>query len=130
VADADDVRADGGEAELVLHEERLDLDRRLRAAGVVRASVEQTVDHHVEQVPVTVEVVAVEHRPPLDDDDGQVHTEADGSVSVPVLAEEVVVTTRWVVRERVVLRKARVTETREVAADLRSEHVRVERERS
>ena len=50
----------------------------------------------------------------------------DGSVSIPVLEEEIVVTKRTVVRERIVVRKEVATEVQRVEAELRREHVDVD----
>jgi uncharacterized protein (TIGR02271 family) len=61
-----------------------------------------------------------------DADDGQVWHLPDGSVSVPVFEEELVVTKRRVVRERIVVRKERVTEIQTVEADLRRERVELD----
>ena len=61
-------------------------------------------------------------------DSGEIETLADGSVSIPILEEELVVTKRTVVRERIVVRKRTVTEDQRVEADLRKERVVVEPE--
>jgi uncharacterized protein (TIGR02271 family) len=59
-------------------------------------------------------------------DPGEVEILPDGSVSIPVLEEQLVCEKRLVVRERIVVRKETVTEDRMVEADLRREHVAVE----
>jgi uncharacterized protein (TIGR02271 family) len=55
-----------------------------------------------------------------------VETLPDGSISIPVLEEELVVTKRLVVRERIVIRKETRTVTETVEAELRREHVDVD----
>jgi stress response protein YsnF len=54
--------------------------------------------------------VDVEHTPPFEGDQGEVLSLPDGSLSVPVFEEQLVVPPTWVVRERVVLRKTTVTD--------------------
>ncbi len=52
----------------------------------------------------------------------------DGSVSIPILEEELVVTKRTVVRERILIRKRTVTEHQRVEAELRRERVELDSE--
>jgi stress response protein YsnF len=59
-------------------------------------------------------------------DSGQVEQLPDGSVSIPVLEEQLVCEKRLVVRERIIVRKETVTENRVVEADLRRQHVAVD----
>jgi uncharacterized protein (TIGR02271 family) len=65
----------------------------------------------------------VERVPAAEGDSGEVETLPDGSISVPVLEEELVVTKRVVVRERVIVRKRTTTERRRIEAELRKERV-------
>jgi hypothetical protein len=58
-------------------------------------------------------------------DSGEVEVLPDGSVSVPVLEEELVVTKRVVVKERIIVRKQVESETRTVEADLARERVEI-----
>ena len=51
---------------------------------------------------------------------------ADGTVSIPVFEEVLVIEKRLVVRERVLIRKHTVTEEHLVEADLRRERLEVE----
>jgi sporulation protein YlmC with PRC-barrel domain len=51
---------------------------------------------------------------------------SDGSVSIPLFEERLVVRKELVVRERVVIRKRTVTEEHRIEADLRSERIEVE----
>lgn len=50
----------------------------------------------------------------------------DGSVSIPLFEEELVVTRRLVLRERVVIRKELLTDWQLVDVELRREHVAVD----
>jgi uncharacterized protein (TIGR02271 family) len=58
-------------------------------------------------------------------DSGEVETLADGSISIPILEEELVVTKRVVVRERLIVHKDSHVEHRTVGAELRRERVEV-----
>jgi uncharacterized protein (TIGR02271 family) len=73
-----------------------------------------------------VEEADVERMPAAEGDSGEVETLPDGSVSIPVLEEELEVRKRVVVRERIVIRKRTVTEEKHVRAELRRERVEVE----
>jgi stress response protein YsnF len=65
--------------------------------------------------------------PPLDGpDSGEIITLPDGSVSIPVFEEVLVVEKRRRVRERIIVRKETVVEDYVVEADLRKERVSVE----
>jgi uncharacterized protein (TIGR02271 family) len=61
-----------------------------------------------------------------DDDSGEIEVLPDGSVSIPLFEEELVVTRRQVLRERVVIRKELVTDWETVDVELRREHVAFE----
>jgi uncharacterized protein (TIGR02271 family) len=111
------------------HEEELLLETKTVDAGMVRAH--KHVTSEAVAVPTTRHVEHlgnVERVPPNEQDSGQIETLEDGSISIPILEEELVVTKRVVVRERVILQKRVTTEHRLVEADLRSEQLRVEPE--
>lgn len=116
----------GDEAALVRQEEELVTDTVVQEAG--RLGVRKIVEHErVETVvPRGVEHAELEREAPGAADSGEVEILADGSVSIPVFEEELVIERRLVVRERVVVRKHTVTEERRVEADLRRERVEVE----
>ena len=111
---------------VVRHEEELVTDTVVGEAG--RVGVRKLVDHErVETVvPRGVEHAEFERQAPGDADSGEVEILADGSVSIPVFEEELVIEKRLVVRERVIVRKHTVSEERRVEADLRRERVEVE----
>lgn len=50
----------------------------------------------------------------------------DGSVSIPVLEEELVVSKRMVVRERIIIRKRTVSEEQPIEAELRRERLEID----
>jgi len=66
-----------------------------------------------------VEHADLEREAPEEGDSGEVEVLPDGSISIPVFEEELVVEKRLVVRERVIVRKQMVSEDRVVEADLR-----------
>ncbi len=115
------------EASLVRHEEELQLGREATEAGSVRVR-KQVESRTVEEVvPLQVEHFdEVEEREPNEQDSGEIETLPDGSISIPILEEELVVTKRTVVRERVVIRKRTETEQRRVEAELRKERVDID----
>ena len=109
-------------------EEELLVDTRLQEVGDVRFRKE------VDVVPERLLVDrGIEHadvgRLDVGDgagDSGQIETLPDGSISIPVFEERLVVEKRLVVRERIVVRKHTVTEEQVVDADLRRERVVVD----
>ena len=119
-------RPAGDEVSLVRSEEELDVGVLPTEAGRVRARkvVEQ---QRVEEVVARgIEHAQVERVAPEPADSGEVETLPDGSLSIPVFEEQLVVEKRLVVRERVVIRKHTVTEEHLVEADLRRERVEVD----
>lgn len=115
-----------GDSDLVLQQEQLSTATTTESAGSVRAT--KRVTHATETLDVArgSEHADVQHEATTEDDDGEVHVLPDGSVSVPVFEERLVVTKQLVVRERVVLRKHTVYEDHVVTADLRTEHLDVD----
>ena len=111
---------------VVRHEEELVIGTTVQEAG--RVAVRKLVDHErVETVvPRGVERADFQRQAPVEGDSGEVEVLADGSVSIPVFEEELVIEKRLVVRERIIVRKHTVTEERRVEADLLRERVEVE----
>lgn len=111
---------------LVRHEEEVRVGREAREAGSVHVRKRVESRDVEELVPLRVERFdEVERTAPNEDDSGEIETLPDGSISIPILEEELVVTKRTVVRERVVVRKRAETEQRRVEAELRRERVDV-----
>jgi stress response protein YsnF len=115
------------EATTVLHEERAVTGTELHESGRVR------VRKHVETYPVdeviqrsTEHADASEREPALEGDSGEVLTLDDGSVSIPVFEEVLVVTKKLVVRERIIVRKHTVVDEHVLQTELRREHVTVD----
>jgi stress response protein YsnF len=123
---ADDDRDARDEPSVVRHEEELEVGtQETELAARARKYVET---HQVtEVVPRRIEHAGdVERVPPADQDSGEIETLPDGSVSIPILEEELVVTKRTIVRERLVIRKGVETERRRIETDLRKERVEIE----
>ncbi|CAA9255007.1 MAG: hypothetical protein AVDCRST_MAG76-2495 [uncultured Acidimicrobiales bacterium] len=118
--------AERGDGSVVRSEEELELETHAFEAGRVRAR--KLVDYRrAEQVvPRDVEHAELERAAAAETDSGLVETLPDGSVSIPVFEEVLVVEKRLVVRERVIIRKHTVTEEHLVEADLRRERIEVE----
>ena len=115
------------EAEVTLHEERAHTGTETTEAGRVRVRkhvetypVTETVPRNVEHADTSERVAAVEG------DSGEVETLEDGSISIPVFEEVLVVTKRLVVRERVIVRKKTVVDEYTLQTELQREHVTVE----
>ena len=113
--------------ELIRHEEELKIGTQTVESGTVRARKEVTTE--TVSAPVSRQIEEfdnVDRVAPAEQDSGQVETLEDGSISIPILEEELVITKRLVVRERVILRKRVTTEQRVVEAELRREHISIE----
>jgi uncharacterized protein (TIGR02271 family) len=115
--------------ELIRAEEEFDVRAEPVQRGVVgvrkRAETEEVEASYERQIE---EVDDLERAPPAEGDSGEVEVLADGSVSIPVFEERLVVTKQIVVKERVIVRKRTVTETQLVQESLRRERVEVEGE--
>lgn len=111
--------------DLTLAEERLATGTETYRTGSVRARKEIDVEQVEQVVPRGTEHADLERVTALDGDSGQVETLEDGSISIPVFEEQIVVEKRLVVRERVVLRKHTVYEEHKVTAELRRERLEI-----
>ena len=115
------------QAEVTLHEEQAHTGTEVTEAGRVRVRkhvetypVTETVPRNVEHADTSERVAATEG------DSGEVETLEDGSISIPVFEEVLVVTKKLVVRERVIVRKKTVVDEYVLQTDLQREHVTVE----
>lgn len=115
-----------GDAETTLHEERLRVGSETAETSRVRVRKEVETRPVEEVVERGVEHAETERVPAAEGDSGEVETLPDGSVSVPVFEEQIVVEKRLVVRERIVIRKHTLVEEHVVQADVRRERVEVE----
>jgi len=110
------------------HEEELDVGKHLAPVGNVHLEKRVEAERVAQEVPRERERASVERLEASEGDSGEIETLPDGSVSIPVLEEEIVVSKRVVVRERIVVRKEVTTETEHVEAELRREHVEIHEE--
>jgi len=108
------------------HEEELLVETRVTKAGAVRARKSVETEPIEAVVSRDVEEADVERTPAGEGDSGEIETLPDGSISIPVLEEELVVTKRVVVRERIVIRKRTVAQEKRIHAELRKERVELE----
>ena len=112
--------------DIVRSEEQLVVQHNLLESGKIRVK-----KHVVSEAFEAVDERGIEHatieRVPADEgDSGEVEHLEDGSVSIPVLEEELVVTKRVVVRERIIIHKQTEYEPVDLRADLRHEEVEIE----
>lgn len=122
---ADEV-AEGGT--IVRHEDELQIGTREYVDESISITKTVETERYEEVVPRDIEHADTERIAVTEGDSGEIETLPDGSVSVPVFEERVVVTKELVVRERIIVRKRTVSEQYRVEADLRSEHVEVDTE--
>jgi uncharacterized protein (TIGR02271 family) len=118
--DADDER------EVVRREEELEIGRVQREVGQVRMRKVVEERPFEDTVGRGIEHADFERIPAEDDDAGDVRQLPDGSVSIPVFEEQLVVEKRVIVRERVLVRKRVESVPEQVRAELRREVVEVE----
>ena len=112
---------------LTRHEEEVaGVETPWRGVGHVRARKRVVTERVREDVPRAIERVELRREPAPPEDSGEITTLPDGSISIPVYEEELVVTKRKVLRERVIVRKHTVTERQRVRAELRKERVSVD----
>lgn len=117
---------DGGV--VIRHEEQLEVGTRDVALGSVGVSKTVETERFDQVVPRDIEHADTERVAVAEGvaDSGEIETLPDGSISVPVFEERVVVTKELVVRERIIVRKHTVSEQYRVEADLRTEHVEID----
>lgn len=125
-AEHDRTQEPAEQIDLTLAEERLSTGTETYETGSVRARKKIDVERVEQVVPRGTEHADLERVAALDGDSGQVETLEDGSISIPVFEEQIVVEKRLVVRERVVLRKHTVYEEHKVTADLRRERLEID----
>jgi uncharacterized protein (TIGR02271 family) len=118
--------APGDGAEVIRHEEELRIGAEQHELGAVRAEKRVESERVEELADRSVEHADMEREPAADGDSGEVLHLPDGSISIPVFEERLVVSKQLVVRERVVIRKHRTTEQHRIEAELRREHVEIE----
>ncbi len=111
---------------VILHEEQLVVGTQEVDAGSVRARKRVESESVQRTEPRFVEHGEVERVAALENDSGKIETLEDGSVSIPLLEERLVVSKQLFVRERVILRKHKVIEQHVIEAELRTERIDIE----
>ena len=124
--DATMVRHEEEEPTVVRHEEEAWVETQPVHAGSIRVHKTVQTGRFEDVVPRGIEHGDVEREGPLENDSGEIITLPDGSVSIPLLEEEIIVTKRTVVRERVIVRKRTVTEEHTVEAAVRRERISID----
>jgi uncharacterized protein (TIGR02271 family) len=76
--------------------------------------------------PLDFEHLIEERVPVAADDSGEIETLPDGALSIPLYEEELIVTKRTVLRERVIIRKQIAARTQKVETELRREFVEID----
>ena len=97
-----------------------------RGIGFLRARKSVEVTTVDESLPTASEDLDVEHVGVAEGDTGQVETLPDGGVSIPIFEEQLVVTKRVLLKERVVIRKRISEVSQPVRAELRRERVEID----
>ena len=114
------------EGSVVRHEEEASVETRPVHVGSIRVHKTVETGRYEDVVPRGIEQGDVERSGPMENDTGEIITLPDGSVSVPLLEEEIIVTKRMVVRERVIIRKRTVTEEHTIEAAVRRERISID----
>lgn len=110
----------------VVHEEDVRVGTRWEGVGSARFGRKVDTEHVAADFPRLREELAHERVPVADDDSGRIETLPDGSISIPLFEEELVVTRRTILRERVIVRKENVTEWERIEAELKRERFAVD----
>ena len=111
--------------EMALHEERARIEKETRER-VARVSKHVTEEPVHQEIPREIEEAEVERATAGPEDSGEVEVLPNGSLSIPIMEEEVIVTKRTIVRERIIVRKHVRTEQAQVDTTVRRERAVVE----
>jgi stress response protein YsnF len=112
-------------SETAHHEEHQRATQDLRQPGAGGVSKDVGAERVADYFHRDVEAIEMERIDPNEEDSGEIETLPDGSLSIPILEEELVVTKRVVVRERIIIRKQIQKEQVLIEADLRRERVSI-----
>lgn len=118
--------ANDRDASVVRHEQELVIEKSDVPVGSLIARKHVDSYQVDETYPREVEEGSVERVPPDEQDSGEVETLPDGSVSIPVFEEELVITKRRIVRERIIVRKNVRVDHHRVETDLLRERVEID----
>ena len=117
---------DAADSGVVRHEDELEVGVADELYGSVRARKRVETEHVERLEGRAVEHGDVERIAPAEGDSGEMEQLPDGSVSIPLFEERLVVRKELVVRERVVIRKRTITEEHRIEAELRKEQIEME----
>jgi uncharacterized protein (TIGR02271 family) len=106
------------EEELVVTTEQVDAGRVYARKTVEAYDVDETVERYYERA-------EIEYVPANEDDSLEVEELPDGSLSIPILEEQLVVSKRIVARERVILHRRVESEDARIEGQLLRERVEV-----
>lgn len=115
-----------GDDSVVLHDEQATVTKRWAGIGSLRARRVVERQKVRADFPREREQLVQERVPVSEDDSGEIETLPDGSISIPLFEEELVVQREIVLRERVIIRKENVTEWESVREELRRERLEIE----
>ena len=121
----DEAAGSAAGASLIRHEEEPVVETTSKEVGAVR--VRKGVESYTaaEVIPREIEHADVERVGAPEGDSGEIETLPDGSVSIPVFEERLVVKKEKFVRERIIVSKQTVTEEERVELELERERVQV-----
>lgn len=117
---------DVDDVDVVRSEEELQAVAVEREAGRFRLRKVLDEQPFSDEIQRGVEHADIERVAPMVDDSGEIESLPDGSVSIPVFEEQLVVEKRLVVRERILIRKRVVHETEHIDTQLRRELVEID----
>jgi uncharacterized protein (TIGR02271 family) len=115
---------------VVLHEEQASVAKRWEGVGSLHARRVVERGRVRAKFPREREELVQERVPVSEGDSGEIEILPDGSVSIPLFEEELVIRRETVLRERVIIRKENVTEQQRVQAELRRERVEFDQDDS
>jgi len=120
--------ATAGTGKIRVHEEQVTATKTPVETGEVRVRKEVVTEHKTLEVPVQREEVVIERHPVSGHATTGETIHAGEEIRIPVREEEVHVSKQTVAKEEVSVGKRVVTGTEHVAADVRKEQVKIERE--
>ena len=123
-----DTSLEGERAYVIRHEERVAGTDTAGWRGVGHVRARKRIDRVRVDEMLARDVEQIEGmRVPVDEgDSGRVEHLPDGSISIPLFEEELVVTKRVVLRERMIVRKSVETQRQRVREELRKERVELD----
>jgi uncharacterized protein (TIGR02271 family) len=121
-------RAAAGQGKIQATEEELHVQKEREKAGEVTVRKEVHTEHKTIDVPVEREEIVVERHPVSGHQPATGDFKEGQTLRVPVTEEHVEVQKTPVVKEEVTVGKRKVQDTKQVAADVKKEEIKVERE--